>query len=357
MIIVNVLEDIFNTLFIISIFISIVTDIRKAFQKKGSEDGVSNKDEERFSWHDIVKIVVKMSAIVVVMVGIFLLLSNKVYWPIMFIGVPMYLERIIGAYLSFGIVENVVKSKDKGMLSFKERLAIKMLAYALWCWSVFQMNEKLIEQVYVCKSLFWVDVLAGLSIVGIIYLYIFFICSLLPELIVSSIKFLKIIYAVLPGKNKIKRCGDFFVNKIDGKIDYKSILIWQWETLSRWNKFIRWIRYVLIPITFVLDIIMVLINIVSLFICDIMGYVFTLARMIKKTLSRVSRWILELSDKRVVVISFRVALVMALLCVVILNRYQTIFKFEEESTAVLEFIASAIIIPVVFDWISSVKNR
>lgn len=79
--------------------------------------------------------------------------------------------------------------------------------------------------------------------------------------------------------------------------------------------------------------------------------------MVKKTVNRISNWILGLSDKRVVVISFRIALIMALICIVILNRYQSIFKMKDASTAVLEFVASAIIIPVVFEWINSVKNN
>lgn len=48
---------------------------------------------------------------------------------------------------------------------------------------------------------------------------------------------------------------------------------------------------------------------------------------------------------------------MALVCTVVFNRYQPIFRMQEASTAVLEFIASAIIIPIIFEWISSFKNN
>jgi hypothetical protein len=43
--------------------------------------------------------------------------------------------------------------------------------------------------------------------------------------------------------------------------------------------------------------------------------------------------------------------------VVILNRYQSIFKIGDANTAILEFVASAIIIPVAFEWISSIKSN
>lgn len=87
------------------------------------------------------------------------------------------------------------------------------------------------------------------------------------------------------------------------------------------------------------------------------GYIFVLARMIKKTLNRISNWILGLSDKRIVAISFRIGIILALVLVVILNRYEPIFKIGDANTAILEFVASAIIIPVVFEWINSIKSN
>lgn len=79
--------------------------------------------------------------------------------------------------------------------------------------------------------------------------------------------------------------------------------------------------------------------------------------MIKKTLNRISNWILGLSDKRIVAISFRIGIILALVLVVILNRYEPIFKIGDANTAILEFVASAIIIPVVFEWINSIKSN
>ena len=113
----------------------------------------------------------------------------------------------------------------------------------------------------------------------------------------------------------------------------------------------------LLPITFILDIILLCVNALVSFMSSAVGYIFLLARMIKKTLNRISNWILGLSDKRIVAISFRIGIILALVLVVILNRYQSIFKIGDANTAILEFVASAIIIPVVFEWISSIKSN
>ena len=59
------------------------------------------------------------------------------------------------------------------------------------------------------------------------------------------------------------------------------------------------------------------------------------------------------SDRRLVAISSRIAVILTFSTLVIVNRIAPFFKNIESSTAILEFIASAIIIPVVFEWISS----
>lgn len=135
-------------------------------------------------------------------------------------------------------------------------------------------------------------------------------------------------------------------------------LIFQWEHIGRWNGYVKWIRYLLLPFAFVIDIIFLIIRVlIYTVIWYSIGYICILIRLIKKTLDKLSNWISDLSDKRIVAISFRIALIMALVCIVVMNRYQPIFKEQEARTAVLEFVASAIIIPVIFEWINSAKNN
>lgn len=65
---------------------------------------------------------------------------------------------------------------------------------------------------------------------------------------------------------------------------------------------------------------------------------------------------LNLSNRRVVAFSFRVAVLMGLGGTVILNRYQPFVYYEEKSTAVLEFVSSVLIIPIVWEWIKCYKK-
>ena len=57
-----------------------------------------------------------------------------------------------------------------------------------------------------------------------------------------------------------------------------------------------------------------------------------------------------ISDYRVAVISFRIAIVASFLLVVTMNRVYGIVN-SENVTAVLEFVSSVVIIPVLFDWL------
>lgn len=360
MIILNFLENIFRFLLPVALIISTIDGGKRIFSsslENGTErEGAENKNNTS-GWEKKVKYAIIISAIALFIVGIVFIIFNikKLYWLPLFLGLPTYLERITSAYQSLGIVEKVVKSGDAGMLSFKERTAINTLAYVLWFLGLCQIFEKAIEKIASCSNAYLSDVIIVLIYGVVFYSYIFFICSLLPGVIFSAIKLLKKIYEVLPWKTKIKSWGDLWIDKIDKPIGWKSVLIWQWKTIGEWKFIVRWVRYLLLPITFILDIILLCVNALVSFMGSAVGYIFVLARMIKKTLNRISNWILGLSDKRIVAISFRIGIILALSLVVILNRYQPIFRIRGANTAILEFVASAIIIPVVFEWISSIK--
>ena len=78
--------------------------------------------------------------------------------------------------------------------------------------------------------------------------------------------------------------------------------------------------------------------------------VLILSLMVGRYLLKIMRWITNLSTRRVTVLSFRIAILAAMLTVVFLNRYEYI-KTSEATTSILEFVASVIIIPIIFEWV------
>ena len=67
-------------------------------------------------------------------------------------------------------------------------------------------------------------------------------------------------------------------------------------------------------------------------------------------------WLTSLKGRSVVAVSFRVAIILALSFSVIINKYEPFLRNREESSAILEFVSSSIIIPIIFEWILSYKK-
>lgn len=362
MIILNILESIFNVLVPISIFVLLIVEIKRISShssKNNAECTYSNTNKNNPQWENMVEGAILITTALVFLVLIFLLLlkiKNR-HWIIRIITIPVYLEQFIIIYQSIGIIQQVVKSNDNKKLTFKELTAINTLAYLIWFLKIQIIFEKIIKRIYNTSYIYLADMLVAFSYILIFSLYIFFICAISSELTIIVLNITKNICDKLPWKAKIQNLEYYWINKIGENITFKSTLILQWNFIEKQNKHIRWIRYLLLPITFILDVIIMLGSIaISLIICSI-GYIFLLIKMLKRTLIKLANWLLNLSDKRIIAISFRLSIIMALVCIVILNRYQPIFKIQESSTAILEFIASAIIIPIVFEWINSFKKN
>ena len=117
-----------------------------------------------------------------------------------------------------------------------------------------------------------------------------------------------------------------------------------------WRKYL-WL--VLLVIVIPIDILKYLLSFVWLFFLWIpLFFVIAIIGILGKYCLGVVRWTNSLSDRRVIVISFRIAIVAALLLLVVLNEYGIIIT-SQETTSVVEFIASVCIIPIVFEWIHS----
>lgn len=364
MIVLYTLERIFNGLFLTSFFMLFVAKVKEVSLRysdncvKGIEsDNSGNNASSNERWKDIVELLILIST-VIVFVFVVILMSKNIknsYWLII-IGVPGYLNGAINVYKSFEIVEKVVKSNEKGKMTFKDQIAIHILSYAFWVIGGFNIFEKVIEKAYNYKNVYLSDIMIALFYIFLTCTYLFFICSFFWRLFVSFMCVAKFVYSKLPCRNMIIAYGNYWICQTDSPIRHKSILVLQWEIIEKWNPLIRWIRYFLLPFSFALDIIIMIFKVLISLIASTIGYFCILVKKIKKTLYIVVSCIIEISDIRIVSMSFRISIIMALIFIVALNRYETIFRIQEASTAILEFLASTIIIPIIFEWISTIKK-
>lgn len=154
----------------------------------------------------------------------------------------------------------------------------------------------------------------------------------------------------------LQRIGAYFINSIGIEPNTKTFLLRLVDYIKNSSPSAKYLLVILFPIAYVLDVIRLLFLAFLYGFRSAIGYIFIVLQTIKRAIGALVLWGLKLSDKYIVSFSFRLALILSLASTVILNRYQPIFKEYEESTAVFEFLASSIIIPMIFEWIYSIRS-
>ena len=260
-------------------------------------------------------------------------------------------------YLSIGIIKKVIQSEQTDKLSPKEHSAIGILAYALLFLCIYNVPTKLMDIVANLENIIVSDCLYILFYILFLFLYLFLSCALLPIPLAYFSKLMNKLNTLIQNRVNPQRIGDYFIKKIDKHSNKQPLLFKVISTTTSKCILLRIAAWGISPLLLTLDVLLFIITTLWSFLLISIGYTFLLFRMVNRTIGKFISWLNRLSDRRLVSISFRVALIIALTTTVITNRYVPIFKAYESSTAVLEFVASAILIPVVFEWINLFKDK
>lgn len=355
--VISICRQVFNIVFMLSTLSYLIMGFREQMHK-GEKEDKKEKDVTELSkekkWYDILQITIVICALIIFLLFVIYGISNKKFiWLFLMIGIPASLERIAHALISIGIVGNVVKTNANGALSFKEHTAIFLVSCVVIMLQVMDCFEHSINFVTNRFGSITSDLLSLLIHVLVLFVYFFLTCSLVPMLTLFGTKTFKKIIVHIPGKHKVKKCGDFFAEKIDKPIKQSQIAVSFLKTVKRKNTIIKILSTPVAVVASIMDIVFFLFNTLCSFMITSLGYIVIIYRIVKNGLKNMFGIVLNLSDKKNVAVSFRIAIIAALSIVVIMNRYNIIVKNVDESTAVLEFIASSIIIPVAFEWIYS----
>ena len=201
------------------------------------------------------------------------------------------------------------------------------------------------------------DMLYILSYVMLLFLYSFLVCALLPVPLVFLSKIMITLNAVIRDKTRLFKVGNFFIKQID-RNNLKDLLTLKIiESSKRRYGLLYIITLIFIPILIGIDVSLIVLRVLYSFLLEAIGYVFLFLKVIKKAVGKTVIWINNLSDRRLVATSFRVALIMTLALTVSINRYTPLLRAYDASTGVLEFVAGTILIPVIFEWIASNKTK
>lgn len=336
---------------------SVLTIFFQPYETDFQQDQPSQKNISKFE--SAVRTVESLVVLILVIIGIILIIFRyqNLAWIYYVISVPMCSGFVALAYISIGITKKVIQSEQPDKLSAKEHSAIGILAYALLILCLINAPTKLMDAAANLENVIISDCLHGLFYILFLFLYLFFICALLPVPLTYLSKFTKKLNALILNKTNLHQIGDYFINKIDNSSNKQPLLFKVVNASTSKCPLLRIVAWSISPLLLTLDVFLFIVTMLWSLLLTSIGYAFWFFRMINCTIGKAASRLDQLSDRRLVSISFRVALIIALSITVITNRYVPIFKAYESSTAVLEFVASAILIPVVFEWINSIKDK
>lgn len=163
---------------------------------------------------------------------------------------------------------------------------------------------------------------------------------------VSFISFVELIDPL----RHLRKLFEFIARKIGSKSKRLSLYFW-----TTWDNLLIKARLTDIIIDYVKKSKIGLKIILSI-VCSCLGSVITFARMIGKGILRALISITEIPGYMVARNAFRLSGIIALFIMVIINRTEVLYSTEDTFLTITEFLASAIIIPVIFEWIYSSSN-
>lgn len=328
-----------------------------SFLVTSKEKIVENEENENLNkkWKNIAnRIMIMLVVIVAFFFIIFLALKKQYVWIFIPFTILTILERTNEAYASLTVIRETISSKGTESLSKRESDAIIMLAVALMMFNLYKVPQSILESAGNIKSGVLADAVTLIVLILIVTLYYF----LIGVLLLITIKAVTILIRWIKCKIKPNKLREF-MNK------YRScmtgIVTWDfWSTnLIEWTlqkkkiwRILWFLLFVVIPFDIMYKILCVAL---SMFL-TIGLYLFFILFRLNKSISHFFKWLDNVSDRKIINIIFRSAFVISVSSVVIVNRYEPFLRLNNASTGVAEFLASAIVIPLIFAWIIDYKS-
>lgn len=351
----EIIRTVFRMLLPIAFILAAIVGIGEA----SSNSAVLTKKEKASKTMSTIRMIELVVLVLLLFGALYLIYIRHKEWAWVFVifSAPLYLSYIRGTYLSLGIIKHVVESEKNGELSQRESWAIETAAYTVWLLDLYAIPNKLMGLITNLDNMVVSDILFVVVYAVMLFIYFFLSCALLPIPLRVVTHILIKVKDFVCCKAKLYQIESFFISKIEYHAPSNSLTIRVIENSKKCHMIYQSMVWIVVPVLILFDACLDLTRMLWSLMLSAMGYVFLLLRMIRRTFGRITRWVNSLSGRHLVAISFRIALIVALTWTVITNRYTPLFRVVEASTGVLEFVASAIVIPVILEWISSTKIK
>lgn len=316
----------------------------------------AKSNEPVWSWKDTLWLILMVIALfLLVSVALFSFSVYKIRFLMTIIMISYFLGQIARLFPSAEIVDNIVRGKATKMLGINEYIAIITVSILVSHLNTYGILDKTIEYANCQTNTILSDwILLGVY-VGSISIITFLICALILRPIKIAIQLLRKIFSYFSNLQE-----PLLINKLKKNINGTySTKTWT-ASLIEYNRkryhVFRFLLWLGVPFTIILDLFQLAILLAYGLVVSIIWYLICITVSVKKIFSEIGKWILSLSDRNVVIISFRIATILGFGCTVIINQYEP-FLMNQETSSVFEFISSTIIIPVILEWVLSYKDR
>lgn len=345
------------TLFLVLVIYNMFYDSSMLFKTK--DFGNAEKTEEIKTKTTADKIIMLLVSVSVI-AGLLFVIFNK--WVpgiiiIILIIIPAVLQNFVGSIMAADSLKFIVFGNDNNRdLSMSEKTQFDVFVSGLLMISQFVPMSRLISFVE-AKSIPEI----GSEIIISVYILL---CTFL-------ITFIVLVELITPLRHLRKGC-EFVASKIGGYSKRLSLYFWKtWDNplitarftnrvlkVSKRHKLlVKIFLFVLLIFAFAIDFISNFILLAYAFVvCSCFGAVIEFLRILGKGLLRFLRMVTGIPGYKVMKNTFRMSGIVAVFVVVIVNRMNMFFIPDDSFIAITEFLASAIVIPIIFEWIYSTRE-
>lgn len=347
----NILE-ILLTIYSIVVFVAIIV-YPFIVHTERLETKESNSPVKEEPWKRRLHMLLESLVIIVIILLFLFILKKKYVWLLVPITMLNLLERTNEVYASLTIVKESINKKGSEALSKGETDAIIMLATALMMFNLLKIPQKILNYVMEISEGIISDWVATIVLAMIVTLYCFLIGVLLLIPIKGTIRLVRCIIPKMP-LEKIRSIGKVYEEiryQLDSR-EFISVDFVEWTIKKKKAMRIMWFfLLILIPIDIFTKIVGVILNIIM----TVGLYIYLIMYRIKNSIVCLVNWFEQISERKMINVIFRSAFILSISIIVIANRYNPFLHYDEAGTGVLEFIASAIVIPMIFTWIIDYK--
>lgn len=333
----------FNAVFIFLYLVLLIASIDNKSSVKDKSEG------ERSISKKAVSII---AMIIIVCILLYLCLYKKNPYGMLLITILTCIQRGNDAFYSLDVLAKSFKDGNLESFSIKEQVSIMAITCFMLFFSIYGVPTKLIVLFSDIKYDVLSDFLVALSITIFTSIVYFFCCA--NGFIAISFLFDKINQLL---KSK-KRCIRFDIvnniHKCQRNIRNRRMMSTKYlKANTNTPIFIQLIF--LLPI-YIFDIVIQIMVLVLDFLFTFIEQTMLFCKEILIILKKFVIWLLVRPGKKTIILLFRATLILSMTTVVIVNRYIPLFSDYDKSTAVYEFIASVIVIPLIMSWVIELKD-